>query len=310
VTGIRLECLADHVYPSREHATLADLIADFISRHNQRLNGACFGIAGPVKGTVADVTNLPWHIDATVIGQRFKLPRVALLNDLEANAWGVRTLSAGDFQSLNGATEDVRGNAAIIAAGTGLGEAGLYRDGKRLQPFATEGGHTDFSPGNELEMELLRFLLQRHVHVSWERVLSGPGLVNLHDFLRHYRDRDIPDWLREEMRSGDPAAAVSRAAQAGRDAVCHEALELFVHLYGVEAGNLALKMKATGGVYIGGGIAPKILAQLQDGTFMEAFCAKGRMRSLLEQMPVRVILNERTALYGPAVYAATIAMRA
>ncbi|MGD2056961.1 MAG: glucokinase, partial [Gammaproteobacteria bacterium] len=283
VTGNRLEPLSEHTYASREHATLDELVADFLARNERRLYGACFGIAGPVKGTVADVTNLPWHIDATAIGQRFNLPRVALLNDLEANAWGIRILNAGDFRSLNGAMEDLSGSAAIIAAGTGLGEAGLFRDGDRLRPFATEGGHADFSPGNEIEIELLRFLLQRHTHVSWERVLSGPGLVTLHDFLRQYRGHDLPDWLREEMRSGDPAAAISQAAQAGRDAVCREALALFVHLYGVEAGNLALKMKATGGVYIGGGIAPKILAQLEDGTFLEAFYAKGRMRPLLEQ---------------------------
>jgi len=309
VTGLQLECQAEDTYRSREHASLSELIADFIASRDHRLDAACFGIAGPVRGTLADVTNLPWRIDATEIGQRFKLRRVALLNDLEANAWGIRTLDAGDFQVLNGGKEDVTGNAAVIAAGTGLGEAGLYHDGNRLQPFATEGGHTDFSPGNELEMELLRFLMQRHAHVSWERVLSGQGLVNLHDFLHHHRGSELPDWLREEMRNGDPAATISRAAQTDRDAVCSEALELFVHLYGVEAGNLALKTMATGGVYIGGGIAPKILDQLKDGKFLEAFCAKGRMRPLLEEIPVRVILNERTALYGPAVFAATEALQ-
>jgi glucokinase len=303
VTGIHLESVVERSYPSGDYAALNDIIEDFLSADDPRPDAAAFGIAGPVRENTVDVTNLPWRISAAEIAARFRLRRVSLMNDLEASAWGLRTLAEKDFHILNTGVGIPGGNAAIIAAGTGLGEAGLYRDGERWRPFATEGGHTDFSPGSELEIELLRFLMTRYGHVSWERLVSGPGLVNIHDFLLHYRRHTVADWLRDDMQADDPAAAISRAAQSGRDSLCVEALELFVRLYGVEAGNLALKMMASGGVYLGGGIAPKILDQLQGGDFMAAFRAKGRMQGLLEQMPVRVILNDRTALYGPAVFA-------
>jgi glucokinase len=303
VAGTKLRSVIERNYPSGDYASLNDIIEDFLTAGDTRPDAACFGIAGPVRDNTVDVTNLPWQISASEIATRFGLSRVALLNDLEANAWGLRALDNKDFRILNAGVDHPAGNAAIIAAGTGLGEAGLYRDGDRWRPFATEGGHTDFSPGSELEIELLRFLMTRYGHVSWERLVSGPGLVNIHDFLVHYRKQPVADWLRDDMHSNDPAAAISRAGQSGHDAICVEALELFVHLYGVEAGNLALKMMASGGVYLGGGIAPKILEQLENGAFMAAFRAKGRMRDLLEHMPVRVILNDRTALYGPAVFA-------
>ena len=303
VTGLQLETLAEHSYPSQQYASLSAIIEEFTGLHDYQPVAASFGIAGPVRDNSVDATNLPWYISAADIARHFRIKQVALLNDLEATAWGLRTLDADDFHVLNNGTPNPAGNAAIIAAGTGLGEAGLARAGDSFQPFATEGGHASFSPGSELEIELLRFLTDRYGHVSWERVLSGPGLVNLHEFLCRYRNRPVPDWLQQKMRSGDPAAAISAAAQSGEDALSSEALELFAHLYGAEAGNLALKMMASGGVYLGGGIAPRILGQLTTGNFMSAFVAKGRMRPLLEQMPVRIILNDRTALYGPAVYA-------
>jgi glucokinase len=304
VAGTHLDSVVERSYPSRNYASLNDIIEDFLGAGDTLPAAACFGIAGPVRDNVVDVTNLPWRISAAEIAARFQLRRVALLNDLEANAWGLRALGEEDFHTLNAGVENPAGNAAIIAAGTGLGEAGLYREGERYRPFATEGGHTDFSPGSELEIELLRFLMARYGHVSWERVVSGPGLVNIHDFLVHYRKHAVAGWLRDDMQGGDPAAAISRAAQSGSDALCVEALELFVRLYGVEAGNLALKMMASGGLYVGGGIAPKILEQLGGGAFLAGFRDKGRMQGLLEHMPVRVILNDRTALYGPAVFAA------
>jgi glucokinase len=303
VAGRKPRSVTERTYPSGDYTSLNDIIEDFLNAGDTRPDAACFGVAGPVRNNTVDVTNLPWQISAAEIANRFGLQRVALLNDLEANAWGLRALDNKDFRILNAGGEHHAGNAAIIAAGTGLGEAGMYRDGDHWRPFATEGGHTDFSPGSELEIELLRFLMARYGHVSWERLVSGPGLVNIHDFLVHYRQHPVPDWLKEDMRIKEPAAAISRAGQSGRDAICVESLELFVHLYGVEAGNLALKMMASGGVYLGGGIAPKILEQLENGAFMAAFRAKGRMQGLLEQMPVRVILNDRTALYGPAVFA-------
>jgi len=304
VAGIRLQTLAEHSYPSQEYGALEDVIDAFLETHEHRPQTACFGVAGPVRDAESRITNLPWHISAAAIASRFRLRHASLLNDLEATAWGIQALAAEDFHVLNPGSAHAAGNAAVIAAGTGLGEAGLCHAGDRLQPFGTEGGHTDFSPGSELEIELLRYLKARHAHVSWERVVSGPGLVTLHDFLCQHHATPPPGWLQVDMQSGDPAAAITAAAQADRDALCVAALELFVHLYGVEAGNLALKIMATGGFYIGGGIAPKILPSLAGGSFMAAFCAKGRMRPLLEQMPVRVILNDRTALFGPAIVAA------
>ncbi|MCK5383320.1 MAG: glucokinase, partial [Gammaproteobacteria bacterium] len=265
---------------------------------------ACFGVAGPVRNGVATITNLPWQLVASDLGEELGIAQVALLNDLEANAWGIQALDADDFYVLQEGDRDPSGNAAVIAAGTGLGEAGIFRDGRRHRPFGTEGGHTDFSPANELEFELLRYLLDRFAHVSWERVLSGPGLVNIYTFLQKYHKHEAPGWLSESMHTGDPAAAISQAALLEQDEVCVDALDLFVHFYGVEAGNLALKIMATGGVYLGGGIAPKIIEKLKGERFLQSFRSKGRMQALLESMPLRVILNDRTALYGPAVYGA------
>lgn len=303
ITGATLQTLAEETYPSPDYPTFAGIVQRFLSSHPCGCEAACFGVAGPVRNGVAETTNLPWRLVARDLGDALEITRVALLNDLEANAWGIQILDAGDFCVLQEGDPDPAGNAAIIAAGTGLGEAGIYRDRWQQRPFATEGGHTDFSPASELEIAFLRYLRERYARVSWERVLSGPGLVNIHAFLRAYRKRAVPGWLAEALRSADPAAAISRAALLERDDICVEALDLFVHFYGVEAGNLALKMMATGGVYLGGGIAPKIIEKLRGERFIQGFRSKGRMQPLLESMPVQVILNDRTALYGPAVYA-------
>jgi glucokinase len=304
ISGSQLESQAENTYKSEEYPSLDEIIAAFLEATQGRCDQACFGIAGPVKEGKSKTTNLPWLVDASHLRSTFGLENVSLLNDSEANAWGIRVLSNTDFFTLNVGAPDASGNAAVIAAGTGLGEAGLYWDGHRHRPFATEGGHADFGPGNDFELELFKFLSRRFGHVSLERILSGPGLVNLYRFLLKYRQRSDPEWLANEMRTGDPAAAISNAALSNRDPTCVEALDLFVHLYGREAGNHALKLMATGGVFIGGGIAPKILDKLKETTFMEAFCAKGRMANLLRDMPVKVILNDRTALYGPAIFVA------
>ena len=248
-------------------------------------------------------TNLPWFIEADALQHRFGLKVCTLLNDLESVAYGLQALETGDLLTLQQGKTDACGNAAVIAAGTGLGEAGLFWDGSQYHPYATEGGHTSFSPQNDLEMDLLRYLQRLYGHVSWERVVSGMGLPDLHSFMRSYRKSALPPWLEEEMRAGDSGAAISRAALAGNDDICVETMNLFVQLYGAEAGNLALKTMSRGGVYVGGGIAPKILPLLQRGTFIEAFVSKGRMRPLLEAMPVKLILNERAALFGPALRA-------
>jgi glucokinase len=289
-------------YPSRDFGTFEALLADFL-KDMQVPAHAAFGVAGPVRGRSVRVTNLPWHIEADALQRRFGFKTCVLLNDLEATAYGLPALGAEDLLTLQAGRPDACGNAAIIAAGTGLGEAGLYWDGERHRPYATEGGHASFSPQSELEMDLLRHLQGRYAHVSWERVVSGMGLLDLHEFLRSHRKATVPPWLGEEMRAGDAAAAISRAALAGSDDICIETLECFVRLYGAEAGNLALKTMSCGGLYVGGGIAPKILPLLQHKLFMQAFLGKGRMFPLLEAMPVRVILNDRVALFGPALCA-------
>jgi glucokinase len=258
---------------------------------------AAFGIAGPVKQGTSKVTNLPWDISAEQLRRQLGLEKVHLLNDLEALAWGIDTLAAGELASLQdgGGT----GNRAIIAAGTGLGQAGLYDTGRGWRPFATEGGHGDFAAESEQEWLLFKHLQQRHGHVSWERVLSGPGLVTLYEFLLQLRKAPAPDWLTDAT----PGQQITTLALQQRDDICAETLQWFVRLYGREAGNLALKMNAAGGVYLGGGIAPAILPALRDGAFMEAFLQKGRMRALLEGIGVQVICSELVALQGLARFA-------
>lgn len=302
VDGTRLRIEREFSYSSRGFNTFEALLAEFLMDTRAPVNAA-FGVAGPVKGRTVRVTNLPWYIDADVLQERFSFKSCDLLNDLEATACGLPALDAEDILTLQQGDSASRGNAAVIAAGTGLGEAGLFWDGRKHHSYATEGGHTSFSPQNELEMDLLRYLQPLYGHVSWERVVSGMGLPDLHDFMRGYRKSAVPQWLSEEMRTEGAAAAVSRAALAGSDDICIETMDCFVRLYGAEAGNLALKTMSRGGLYVGGGIAPKILPLLQRGTFMTAFLDKGRMRHLLEAMPVRVILNDRVALYGPALCA-------
>jgi glucokinase len=302
--GTRREATALQTFSSRAHGGLEEIVRQFIGEHALRVEHAAFGVAGPVRNGRCEATNLPWVVDAGALATELGIRDVWVINDLEANAYGIAALGPTDLVTLNAGAPDAAGNAAIIAAGTGLGEAGLYWDGRTHHPFATEGGHANFAPGDALEAELLRWMSSQCDHVSWERLVSGPGLVNVYRFLRDTRGGEEPAWLAEEMRAGDPAAAISRAAQSGASPLCSQALDLFMGLYGSEAGNLALKIMATGGVYIGGGIAPKNLDKLEAGAFMKRFVAKGRMQQLLEAMPVKVILNDKTALLGAARCAA------
>ncbi|WP_435626741.1 glucokinase [Candidatus Ferrigenium straubiae] len=306
VDGAQVRIEREATYPSRDYATLEGLLGVFLA-DTETPRYAAFGIAGPVQGRAVQTTNLPWRIDADALQRQFGLARCNLLNDLEANAHGLPALGADDLLVLQAGVPGACGNAAVIAAGTGLGEAGLYWDGQCHRPFATEGGHASFSPGDELEMTFFLYLKQQFGHVSWERVVSGMGLLNLYQFLCLHRRTEIPRWLSEEMQSGDAAAAIADAALSGRDEICAETMNWFVRLYGAEAGNLALKVMSKGGLYVGGGIAPKILPLLQKGAFLGAFLNKGRMRPLLEAMPVRVILNDRAALFGAALRAAQLA---
>jgi glucokinase len=299
-----LKVEVEAVFPSREYSNFDTIVRKFRSNHPQAITHACFGIAGPVKQGRCETTNLPWVVDAQILAAELGLPIVGVINDLKANAYGIAALQPDDFLTLARGEVDPEGNMALIAAGTGLGEAGLYTDKQgKHHPFATEGGHTDFAPSTELHIELLRYLQTKFDRVSWERVVSGPGIHNIYQFLRDTQRHPEPAWLAEEIQHQSPPAVITNTALAGRSALCEATLELFVYLYGAEAGNLALKCQSTGGLYIGGGIAPRIVEKLQDGSFMDAFTAKGRMRSLLEAMPVRVILNDKTALLGAALAA-------
>jgi glucokinase len=299
-TGARLKIIEEQNFVSRNYANFDDIVRSFSAAHQMSFERACFGIAGPVKKGRCTATNLPWMVDSRDLAKNLRLQSVVLFNDLEANAYGISVLDSDDFVIINPGADNAVGNAAIIAAGTGLGQAGLYWDGMRHQPFACEGGHVDFAPTNELEFGLLQFLQNRFDRVSYERVLSGPGLYNIYQFFRDTGRGEEPAWLTRKMQQGDPSAVISQTALERKNDLCVRALDLFASLYGAEAGNLALKMMATAGVYIGGGIAPKILDKLVGDTFMQAFCSKGRMQALLQAVPVRVILNEKTALLGAA----------
>ncbi len=302
--GGRLILDEERSYASADHRGFAEIIREFSDPLGMEIDSACFGIAGPVTGRRVAVTNLPWVVDADEFESTFGIKPVLLLNDLEATAWGLFEVAAEDLHLLNPGLVDTTGNAAVIAAGTGLGEAGLYWNGRVFAPFGCEGGHTSFSPTDEIGDGLLRFLREKYETVSWERVLSGPGLADLYRYLLEIEGRDAPRWFVAADEAGDPVPAISAAAIAERCRTSVRALKVFCRLYGEEAGNLALKLMATGGVWVGGGIAPKVLPVLAEQTFMAGFLDKGRMRPLLEKMPVRVVLDDRAALLGAARYAA------
>jgi len=295
------------VFPSSEYESLYRIVKEFTSTHTQPIGYACLGIAGPIIRGRCETPNLPWVVDARELVGILGLESVELINDLEANAYGIALLEEKDFTVINEGFPEPGGNGALISAGTGLGEAGLYWDGVHYRPFPSEGGHASFAPRNELEVELLLSLIKKFGHVSYERVLSGPGLYHIYTFLRDSGKCEEPSWLADALHEGDPPEAISQAALEGRSELCTRALDLFVSLYGAEAGNLALKMKAIGGVFLGGGIAPKIITKLREPAFLDAFASKGRMQSMLEPIPVKVILNELAALLG-AAHLATLRM--
>jgi glucokinase len=300
-----LVLLDERVFSSTAAANLSAIVSQFLDQlGDYKIERACIGIAGPVIDQTCNTTNLPWRVSAAQIRDHFGFGQAWLMNDLEANAWGIEALQESDFFILNSGREQRQGNRSIISAGTGLGEAGITWNGLAYQPFASEGGHTDFSPATVLEFELHHWLAERYGHVSWERLVSGPGLENLYHFLLEHGGQPIPEEISRLISQRGVAPAVSHAALEGRDPLCLETLDLFLHLYGREAGNHALKMMATGGVYLGGGIAPRILSRLKNGPFLQAFFDKGRMRPLMETMPIRVILNDKAALLGAARYAA------
>jgi len=291
-------------WPSREQPGLTEIVRSFRAGDAVAIESACFGVAGPVRDGRYQTTNLPWTVDVSRLRAVTATDRVSVVNDLEAMAWGLDLVAVDQRVVLQEGDPSDQGNSCLIAAGTGLGEAGLSRAGGDMRPFATEGGHADFATRDDVDCALLRDLARTYGHVSWERVLSGPGLHDIDRFLRRRAGAAPPEWLEHARVAGDPAAAIAEAALAGSDEIASQALDRFVTYLGAEAGNLALKTLATRGVYVAGGIAPKILARLQEGPFLRAFADKGRMRPILAAMPVIVIIDELTALRGAARAAA------
>jgi glucokinase len=297
------DLITSTVFPSQQYSGLEEIVDEFVKTAGIQPAQACFGIAGPVTNGRVAASNLPWVVESSSLAKELKISHAALINDLEATGWGIGALEASDLVPLNNVAATSAGNQAVIAAGTGLGEGGLYWDGRRHHVFASEGGHCDFAPLDDMQVELLQYLRQRFHHVSYERVLSGPGLVNIFDFLRDTGRGTPPDWLVAEMTERDAAAAISRLALAGRCPMCEQALDIFVAIFGAEAGNLALKIKSTGGVFLAGGIAPKILPKLASSAFLDVFLNKGRLRKLMEIIPIQVITNDQLALLGAARFA-------
>lgn len=287
------------VFPSQQYSGLDQIVTEFVNTSGIRPAQACFGVAGPVTNGRVETSNLPWIIESTHLADELKINSAILINDLEATGYGVAALAAEDLIPLT-QTEGAAGNQALIAAGTGLGQGGLFWDGTRHHVFASEGGHCDFAPIGDLQIELYRYLNARYGHVSYERILSGPGLLNIFEFLRDTGRGKVPGWLSDEMQKIDPAAAISAAAIDGKSGLSEQAMDIFVSVFGAEAGNLGLKIKATGGIFLAGGIAPKILPKLATPLFLDAFLGKGRLRRLMEVMPVKVIVNDKLALLGAA----------
>lgn len=298
----QLEIVAAQTWHSRQFPNLEAMVEQFVG--GAKPDRAAFGVAGPVLEGVCKTTNLPWIVDSRLLAQKLGIASVALLNDLEATAYGLKALKPRDFSVINAGRPLPEGNQAVIAAGTGLGEAGIDCYGGGCRPFPCEGGHAGFSPSNDLEVELCRYILAHFGFNDCELVLSGPGLVRIVEFLRDTKRGELESWLEEEMTFTDPAACISHAGLQGTSQICVQALNMFVDIYGAESANLGLKVMATGGIYVAGGIAPKILSKMIDGRFLTAFLGKGPLRAVLENMPLKVSLNDKTALLGAAYYAA------
>ncbi len=293
------------IVSSSDFQSLEDIIGEFLIDH-ETISTACFGVAGPVVSGSAMATNLPWNVSVKSLQRRLSIGSVLLVNDLVANAYGIDVMQGRDFTTLNRGRKN-SGNKALLSAGTGLGAAVMFWDGRRHVPSPSEGGHVEFGPRNRLELGLLRYLFERFGHVSYERVLSGAGLFNIYQFLRDTgRCGKEPAWLSARFEKEDPAAVIAEAARLKRSRPCGAALDLFVSIYGAAAGNLALQVMASGGIFIGGGIAPKIIWKLKEGAFIKAFMDKGRLTSIVRSIPVKVIMNDRAALLGAAAYAARL----
>lgn len=302
-TAGKLNHTRDKQYPAKEYSGLEEIVKEFLG--TDQVSAACFGVPGPVRDGRLRLTNLPWTLDSRELAKNLGVDHVFLINDLEANGYGVAELGPDQIYTLSEGDASQIGNRGLIAAGTGLGEGILAWNGRIHVPYPSEGGHTDFGPRDEEEIELLRFLQRKYNgRISYERVVSGMGLTNIYEFLRDNRGIEEPKWLADKIAEAhDPNSVITEMALTAKSELCAKALDMMVSIYGAEAGNLALKVLSVGGLYVGGGIAPKILEKLKDGTFIKAFQDKGRLSQLLINMPVRVILDSRAALLGAAAYA-------
>lgn len=292
-------------YSSKTHQSFSHIIQKFIREYSlEKPNRISIGVAGPVMKGKCITTNLPWIIDVNQIKKETLVEKVYLINDLESTAYGLAGLDEEYLSSIHEGNRETGGNVAILAPGTGLGEAGLFWDGKFLRPFATEGGHSEFSPRNKVEVEFYQYLKQIYGIVSWETVISGPGLFNIYRFLRDVKKHEEPAWLTQEFEDADPSAVISHTAMRELNMTCVMAMEMFVEFMAREATSLVLKLKATGGLLLGGGIPPKIYNFLNKSKFYENFIVSDKMEHLLKDIPIHVILNNKTALYGAAYYGA------
>jgi glucokinase len=301
----RLSHVREERFPAQAYAGLEDIVRKFLVESGSPVvTAGCFGVPGPVRGGRLKLTNLPWVLDSRELSLALSIDHVFLINDLEANGYGIPELGPEQIFELSPGDPGAVGNRGLVSAGTGLGEAILVWNGKMHMPMASEGGHCDFAARSDTEIDLLRYLERTlQGRVSFERVVSGLGLKNVYSFLRDEKGIEEPAWLRDRMLSEDPNAVIGELGEAGSSDLCAQTLQIFVGAYGAEAGNLALKVLSVGGMYLGGGIAPKILKKMNDGTFLKAFTDKGRLSDLLVHMPVRIILESRAALMGAAAYA-------
>jgi glucokinase len=302
-TDGKLTHARDERFPAREYSGLQEIVLEFLGRDT--VTSACFGVPGPVRDGRLRLTNLPWTLDSRELASGLKIEHVFLINDLEANGYGIAELTPDQIYTLSEGDPRQIGNRALISAGTGLGQCFLTWNGRMHVPYPSEGGHADYAPRNEDEIELLCFLRQKYSgRISFERVVSGMGMTGIYEFLRDAKGLEEPVWLAEKMAAvKDPNSVITEMGLAAKSELCAKTLDMFVSAYGAEAGNLTLKVLAVGGVYVGGGIAPRILEKLKDGTFMKAFTDKGRLSQLLINTPVHIILESRAALMGAAAFA-------
>lgn len=309
--GGQLKPVRDHKFPAHEFASLDAVVQRFLQDEPEsakKIVAACFGVPGPVRHGRLKLTNLPWVLDARELSKILGIEHIFLINDLEANGYGIPELAPDKIFTLHDGDPDAEGHRGLISAGTGLGEALLIWDTKRHRPIPSEGGHCDFAPRTDREIALLQYLRRTlNGRVSFERVVSGLGIKNIYAYLRDVEKIHEPQWLRDRLAAEDPNAVIGQCAEDGSSSICFETMKIFAEAYGAETGNIALKVLATGGMYLGGGIAPKILKTLKNGAFLQAFVDKGRLSPLLQSIPVRVILDDSCALLGAAAYAESCA---